>query len=269
VSQLGAAGLEELTAQLEPRAPFPLSRQVNVYRALLDPRRRGVTERKFLIFCQGRTGSTLLTHLLSSGDDVVCDGETLSRRALFPRLWVEGLRAKSGARAYGCKVKIYQLTVEQRVKDPAAWLRTMHDHGWRVISLRRTNIVRHVMSNMVLVQSGQPHRYGDEWHVDQVTVPIDDFLTLVRQRVAVGEAERAALEGIPHIEFEYERDLLDPSARQSVVDRAYDFLEIPRSPLVDSPLRRTSIDDLRQLVANYDELAEALRDTPFAAQLDA
>src|SRR3954469_16063388 len=104
------------------------------------------TQRRFLVFAQGRTGSTLLLDLLRSSPGVHCDEELLDRPVRSPHLWIAAHRAAQGAAAgYGFKVKIYQLTDAQGIADPGRWLGGMDRRGWSVIWLHRRNLLRHVL----------------------------------------------------------------------------------------------------------------------------
>ena len=78
--------------------------------------------------------------------------------------------------------------------------------------------------------------------------------------------ERSILEPLPHLALVYERDLLDAERHQATLDRTFDFLGLPSHP-VTAPLKRTGAGPLSQRIANYDELVEHFRGTPFAHYL--
>ena len=49
----------------------------------------------FVVFGQGRTGSTLLQNMLNRHSRIHCDGEILAERRLFPAAWIAGRRARA------------------------------------------------------------------------------------------------------------------------------------------------------------------------------
>ena len=79
----------------------------------------------------------------------------------------------------------------------------------------------------------------------------------IAERLAYAEEERAALEGIPHTRVIYEEDLEPAAAHQATANRVLDFLGLPHRP-VSTPLRKINARPLREIIANYDELADWL-----------
>lgn len=85
------------------------------YRALFDllvP-----SANKFVIFADYRTGSALLSNLLNCHPEVKCDGEIfgrylkciISKKVLFPHLYMKGLHLKSSANTYSCNLKLDEI----------------------------------------------------------------------------------------------------------------------------------------------------------------
>ena len=253
----------------EPRRPVPLARQAAAYLSPLRPsRRRPAAGRvSFVIFAQGRTGSTLLASLMNSHDRVYCDNEILGWPVRCPGAWVDANRRRHPDEHYGFKVKPYELTVDQRL-DPGAWLRRMHGRGWKVINLRRKNVLRHALSNMVAEHiGGYTFRGVDPDESAGVDVDVDMLLGAMSVREEQREVELAALDGLPHVSVCYEDDLLRPERHQATLDRISDALGLPRAP-ARTELRRITTDDLRTTIANYDEVADAVRASRWASLLE-
>ena len=240
--------------------------QMQVAAQLLHlPSRRA--QQKFVLFAQGRTGSTLLGELLASHPELFFADEILRAKVASPTLWVSGQRQRHRRRVYGFHVKIYQLSDVQGVHDAGRWLRDMHDRGWQVLALRRRNLLRHVLSNMTIEATGQVHdRSGSVGH-RLLHVDPDHVLHWIGVREQVGWKEAQALDGVPHESFIYEDDLADAAVWQATANRAFGFLGMPTVPVTTS-LRRRNPGNLRELIANYDELAVALRGTPYEECLD-
>lgn len=117
---------------------------------------QNIPYKKFVIFCQGRTGSTLLYSLLNSHQQIHCDEEILEDSVFFPFQYVKGRCAKAKKNVYGFRVKIYQLIHNQHQK-PEKFLLNLSKDGWQIIYLKRTNILRQAISRMVA-------KSKDEWH---------------------------------------------------------------------------------------------------------
>ncbi len=253
----------------EPRRTVPLAKQAAVYASRFRPSRlRPIAAGRvsFVIFAQGRTGSTLLADLMNSHEGVHCDNEILGWPVRFPDAWVDACRRRYRDRHYGFKVKPYELTVDQRL-DPGAWLRRMDGRGWKLIHLRRNNVLRHALSNIVAEHIGRyTFRNADPGESAGLTVDPDVLLGAMEVREEQGEVERVALEGLPHVSLSYEDDLLRPERHQATLDRISDALGLPRAQ-ARTALRRITIDDLRTTISNYEEVATAVRSTRWAPLL--
>jgi hypothetical protein len=239
--------------------------QLNVAAQVLRPSTRPEPQ-KFVLFAQGRTGSTLFGELLASHPDVFFADEILRAKVAAPSLWVAGQRRRHGRRVYGFHVKIYQLSDVQGLHDAGRWLGQMHDRGWKILTLRRRNLLRHVLSNMTIEATGTVHdRSGTAGH-RQLHVDPQHVLHWIGIREQVGRDEQQALGDVPHEAFVYEDDLADSATWQSTADRAFAWLGLSAVP-VSANLKRRNPTDLSRLISNYDELAAALRGTPYEVHL--
>src|SRR3954470_3648223 len=246
--------------------PVPWSSQARVVARALRPS-SGPARPKFVLFAQGRTGSTLFGELLASPPDVVFADEILQAKVRSTRLWVEGQQRSERAPVFGFHVKIYQLTDVQGVRDPGGWLRMMAGNGWTVLTLQRRNLLRHVLSNMTIEATRTVHDRSGHGPRATLHVDPDEVLHWIRVREQVGHDERTALAGVPHEPFTYEDDLQDAGAWQAAADRAYAGLGLS-SAIVTTSLHKRNPQDLAELISNYDEVASALRGTPYEIFLD-
>jgi LPS sulfotransferase NodH len=222
---------------------------------------------KFVLFAQGRTGSTLLGDLLRSHPAVFFGDEVLQARVRSTRVAVERLRWRHARHAVGFHVKIYQLTDDQGISDPGAWLRAMHRRGWRLVYLRRENLLRHVLSNMT---AQAVNRYEDrDGAGDDVQVHVDpaELVHWMNVRQQFGRDEVTALVGLPHLALSYERDLQDSTTWDATMQRVFGHLDLDPVP-VATTLRRQNAAALADLIANYADVESALTGTEFARFLD-
>lgn len=222
--------------------------------------------RRCLLFAQGRTGSTLFGELLDSHPEMHFAHEILRAKVPSVRLWVAGERRRHPTLVYGFHVKIYQLTDVQGVADPARWLRRMADQGWRVLSLRRRNVLRHVLSNLAINATGLTHdRLGQG--PTRLTVDPVELVRWMDIRSEVGRRETAALSGVNHEAFVYEDDLLDSANWPETMARAFSFIGLDPVP-VGTTLKRRNPGRLPDLIENYDEVAAAVASAGYAAFLN-
>lgn len=225
---------------------------------------------KFVLYAQGRSGSTLFGELLASHPEVVFADEILRGYVRHPSRYVEGLRRAPAARrhTFGFHVKVYQLSDVQHLAHPGEWLAARAEAGWRILHLRRANVLRQALSNMTRVHLDAPHfRDGDGRRRPAVQVDVDLLLRLVDNRVQVSEWEEATLAGVPHMKFEYESDLADESVWNATAARAYAYLDVDPRPVTTS-LRKINAGDISALVSNYNDVVTAFSPTPHAWMLE-
>ena len=217
---------------------------------------------RFVIFAQGRTGSTLLTSTLDAHSQIACRDEILGLPRAMPQRFVENAARGSGARAFGFQVKIYQLTSWQRVDDVGGWLAAMRDRGWKILYLRRENLLRHVVSNVFAEAAGTyHHRDGTQTsRQERIMLPVERLRAGIEGRRRNLSAERAALAGLEHLELVYERDLEQPERQKATFAKIQDFLGVAPEPLRPS-LKKAVAKPLDALIENYDEVQRTLAGT--------
>jgi LPS sulfotransferase NodH len=223
---------------------------------------------KFVLFAQGRTGSTLLGDLLRSHPEIYFADELLGSALRSPRLAAARTRWRHARHAVGFHVKIYQLSDVQGITDAGRWLRGMHRHGWRVIALRRENLLRQVLSNMTAQLTNRYEDRAGEGEFVRVRPYVDpeELLHWIGVRAAVGADEAAALDGIPHLSLTYERDLQDSTTWQPTMERVFAHLDLDPVPVVTN-LRRQNDGGLASLIANYDDVRRAVEATEYTRYL--
>ncbi len=229
-------------------------------------------ETKFVILGQGRTGSTLLTSLLNSHPAITCDGEILARRVLNPLLYVTcRSRIQSASDVYGFKVKIYQLTRTQKLDDVIGFFKRLREDQWQIIYLKRENLLRHAISNMIAENTRLYHRFSDDQAFckknKKINVDYQQLLIRMEKREKFQEAELEVLEHIHYMPLIYERNLIDADAQQETVDMLCDLIGISRCP-VQTNLVRINRGKLSNIVCNYHEIRAKIEQTRFAQFLD-
>jgi hypothetical protein len=217
-----------------------------------------------VIFGQGRTGSSLLRSLLNSHPAVRCEGEILADRVEDPVAFVERLAATSTKPVFGFKVKIYQLTDAQQT-DPRAFLDELRKRSYRIVYLRRNNLLRHAISNE-FAEARSSYHDRSEGPRPSLTIDPQKLIGVMQRRRAHLDREAAILTDFEHVMVEYESDLLHPGRHQPTADRLFAYLGLGSAP-VGTDLSRSVSGSLADRIANYDDLAAALTGTEFGVFL--
>lgn len=221
-------------------------------------------KQRFLIFGQGRSGTTLLQSLLNNSPEVYCEGELLSKKHQFygkrlynSRAFIQGISKKHHDKVFGFHAKIYQLTEHQSL-DAQKFLQELVATGWKILYLRRQDPIRHAMSTIIA-----DHRKGYEStksvDLNPIEVEVEKFRSLVVGRLRYRMKEMQALKGSPYLSLTYENDLEHHTSHQATADRVFDYLGLP-SVQVQSELKRINTYALKDLVLNYDDLLLAIED---------
>jgi LPS sulfotransferase NodH len=224
---------------------------------------------RFVIFAQGRSGSTLLTSLLDSHPQICCANEILWFPRIYPILYVENAARDAGTSCFGFHVKCYQLSRWQRVRDLRAFIQKMHERGWKIIYLWRENIFEQSISNIFAESAGRYHFNDKEQYARPKTLHIDAtrLVQLMRERLAFQALEREALVDTPYFELRYERDLLDPAAREHALHQTLEYIGVEQVPL-HSPLKKSVDRQFHEIIENYEEITSALRQNTFEGWLN-
>lgn len=239
------------------------------YAASLVPR---PPETRFVIVCLPRSGSELLVDLLGQLPGVVSEGELLQQPVLRPVPFLEGrarLGRARGARAWGCKLLVQHLQWYEAGYGPAQdVLRQLTDRGWKVLHLRRADVLSSALSALHAEQSKRWHaRVGDEVTYEPVDADAAEIVAWIHAYDAYRTWLDGALEGVPHELVSYEDELRDPHRVQATLDRLAGVLGVPTAP-VGSDLRPIAPSDPFARVADPEALKAVLRHTRFAHLVD-
>jgi LPS sulfotransferase NodH len=232
--------------------------------------RRTPPETRFILFGRGRSGTTALVSLLDALPSVRCEGEILHDYVPFPSVHVRGRSRRARSAGYGCKILSYQLRDVQSAFDaPRTVLRELHQrHGFNLLYLRRTNLLRHALSN-IRARRDQFHRRTSDASERPPSLKVDPehVLEWMRKSEALQRYEAELLEGVPYLSLTYEEHMRDPSAHQSTVDLICEHLGLPSAP-VETDYEKLAPRSLRKGVSNYEALAQRLETTEYEPFLE-
>jgi LPS sulfotransferase NodH len=243
--------------------------------------------RRFAVLTIPRTGSNYLCSLLNSHPEILCHHEVFNASGIFCSL---DLRSRS---AY------YFGTLAERDRDPlgflerlwnrsfgrpvvglkfcrgqnrAAFEALLEDAAVQKIVMRRRNRVKTYVSEMVAQLTGEWESYqGIRPPGERIRIPVPAaglFRYVEHNQTYYDEIDRRlAQSGQESIAVDYEDLFADG---RDAVERVLSFLQVAAdgAPLAGAT-RKQSPSDLRRSIANFDELAEALRGSELEGELHA
>jgi LPS sulfotransferase NodH len=259
----------------------------------------------FIVFGHQRTGTTLLVSRLDSHPEIRCHEEVLlpwvvnssplmrdwlevrsrpqwlrvvpSVRASFLASLVKDASMHGNFAAVGFKVTYNQISLWPKLAylvppvsfllpDPAlrSWLRS---NRALVIHVLRRNHLKILVSHALAARSGRFHSRNPVVKDEKIWISLRS-LKLRLDRIALAESvARKVISGLPSIEIYYE-DYTCGGGRADDVRLCKALgLNLPVSGL-SSPLEKLSPGNIRDNVANYDEVARYLAGTRFECFLE-
>jgi LPS sulfotransferase NodH len=234
---------------------------------------------KFLIYTMGRSGSTLLQELLSLLPSVDCEGELLASRIEtsdpFQLLKQKSLASlSSGSSRWGFKVKTSH--VQGNGLEPQAFLERLYKEGWKLIHLRRSNLLNLCLSFMYANQSGRWFSYRSKLDLlpdlrssPKVHIDVSELMDCLsfNARLALGDLN--LLSSFNHLEICYETDLLGEQMQTECILKICSFLGLP-SPLSRRKIRsrmKKNIQNPSECFSNWTEVLEVVRQTEYRIYL--
>lgn len=216
------------------------------------------TNRRFLVIGRARSGTTLLTRMLNSQSNILCDAEILKFAMLSPHGYYHRLARRNSAPVYGAKVLSYQMVQVHRMRDPNGFLKRLTESGVILIHLERNTFFQ----TLSLAMAQRTRRFhsskGAKALKDLVHIDPQDFLARIVWSEALLEYERAALEGLDHMHIFYDRDLIDAKSQAATLERICTRLGLEAEP-VDAPVKKILPSDPSKIVKNYDEICTTLK----------
>jgi len=222
-------------------------------------------ETRFVLFARGRSGTTLLLSMLNAHPAVEADGEILRRRVLRPLRMVKQCKAQTQAPVYGFKLLSYQLrSLQTHLSDRRAFLEALGERGYRVLYLRRRNLLRHALSGLYAEHRRRWHQTDtDATDRPAIRVRRDDLFRWLDGSAQLRRFEQEVLDGLPHLSLTYEEHLEDPARHADTLRRVTGRLDLaPIAP--DTSLRKTTPRRLSDLATNPDDVRRWVAASPYA-----
>ena len=249
-------------------APWIATHSVRMYGLALGVGWLGPRAR-FVIVTPGRSGSELLTDLLDSHPDIVCEAEILRERLLLPERFIDGRAAKAGlrgARAYGFKIHCGHFGY-QMLRERPRYLQQLSDSGVQLIFLRRENFLAQAISSTIAMRTRWHWRRQDRPEFQALDVDPVEVLMMTYLFEESDQYLAHLLADLPHLTLTYEHDLHDGPAQQAAVAAICDRLGLPPAPTRSEHVRFTP-PRMADAVTNFNDVADLVRPTRFRRFLE-
>jgi LPS sulfotransferase NodH len=227
----------------------------------------------FVIVSQERTGSTLLSTLLSFHPALLTDMDIFYTPETWPARRRTGRRLFTTRPVRGFKFKGTHAPLQNSAHATREFLQRRCDAGLRIIRLQRHDVLRQAISSYMVGTRNELHAWKNREERTasgraSVVVDVEEIYERMLYFARLGRFQDRMLKGIPHLSLSYESELLDSDLHQSASNRVFEHLGLTSYP-VETRLRKLTTDDLSGSVSNVDELAERLKGTRFASYLPA
>lgn len=230
------------------------------------------TKAKFIIFGRGRSGSTLLVELLNNIENINCEGEILKYKVFYPIRYILGRSfffTKGGV--YGCKILSYQIRDIQKIDNANNFIKKLHSEGFKIIYLKRRNIVKHAISN-IRARTFAFHTTNLNTNPieNKIRINCQDLKEWLTHSENLLSYELEALKGVPFIEIIYEDDLLNDESKIMTIHKISEFfgLKIDNNVILSNTIRKISSDNLKFSIENISEVCNYLKDTQYEIYLE-
>lgn len=224
---------------------------------------RKTNSKRVLIFAQGRTGSTLLEHLLCSTSYFKKGGEILGGKGTkigYPYQYVTGLANAESKNNFIFHLKIYHLTRDrQRKIEPAVFLNKLQKDGWKIIYLHRKNILNHVLSNRIAEERKAYHKYDNKEERIKLHLDPIDLKKAIETRKQFDRSELKALANIDFFKINYENDLQDQDNQQNTINNILDYLGLEKRQS-HTGLKKINKSSQKDIIQNYKEIVSLLNE---------
>lgn len=212
---------------------------------------------KFVVYAQARTGSTLMTRLLHQHPNIFCDNELLQKYLKHPAKYFDGRSLMTLKPAYGFKAMPSQAVRYLQHSSSQFLLEELYNHDWKILYLKRSNLLRHALSNIIAKQRGFFFKNGQQFEeAPKAYVPADQLKIALDVTLFYKRDEEQALKNLDFKEVVYERDMMAPEKREKCLPDICRYLGVTSDFNPEAPFLRSTTDDLADLIENMETVEQ-------------
>lgn len=226
-------------------------------------RKRKTPDTKFVIYGPGRSGSTLLVSLLNSEGVVYCDNELFHRKIIFPLLYLSTRSRLGNCKTYGFKLLNYQLRTclnLSSIQQKKSFISSLTDNGYKIIYLKRSDVVRQALSNIYARHNNQYHSNQSiaSKNESKLNVKLNELESWIKALTNEANHEAEILDGFNFLELSYEHDLQLKESHASTISKLSQFLNIELGNARTS-LEKITPTDFSCFIENASEVEQYLK----------
>jgi len=219
-----------------------------------------------------------MEELLNCHPDLHCDGELMNPNYRhvghpWPRrlYWFFPWPLFRYRRFLNRKNKVYGFTLfPYHIRKVERRVQQLYRAGWKIIYVRRRNLLNQAFSNIIARNTDRWHRRKDstgDAPFPRITITPEELLHEIMVFVSWRDREGKALQGIPHLEVVYEDMLECEGCWSGTMEKVFGFLGVDVVP-VRSSLIKTYPRPYSEIVSNHDELMEVVKRSRYAYLLE-
>lgn len=222
---------------------------------------------QFVIFGQWRSWSTLLVNLLNSCDSVYCANELLRYRIVWPINYVEMVSRRSVKSIFWFKLLTHHLKDIYTQDTDDNLLLQFANKWYKILYLKRNNVLLHALSNIQARTNNQFHSSG--WRkISRLTIDESTLFHRIAHYEQLELFEESVLSQTKHHKVLYEKDLLDPSNHQMVIDKIMNYIwSDDKCNIWNVDNKKIVSKNLRETIENYDEFVWFIKWTKYEKYL--
>jgi hypothetical protein len=225
-------------------------------------------QQRFVIYMQGRSGSSFFCDLLDQHPLIRCNSEILNKKRYNPIKFLRDLSYYYGEKypVWGFKFKGYRLGLHNISAED--FLQQLSSKQFKVISLTRYNSLRTALSTWVAYKRGDQYHNTDEIQErKKVTVSIDELIGAIERAEEIRQEMKDNLNKVDALELVYEVDLATPEKAAASCERAFRYLGV--DPIeVKSKFRKVSTGRLSDDLENAEAIYEFIKNSKYAHFLE-
>ena len=221
----------------------------------------------FLIYTLGRTGSTLLTDLISHLPDTKCEGEILSSKPVNPHGIIAGRVKECEGFNYGFKVKTAHL------QNPRDFLEMLQKDNWKLIYLDRRNLVDLCVSCLYARESGSFFYYKTKFlglrgrKRPRVELNIEEIFGMLDQNSALIEYDLNLLSDFSCLKINYELDLQCNNSHRNTLNKITEYFGLSYFKNQIKVATSKSIPSHSKVISNWSDIYSKLAKSSYAIYL--